>query len=164
VIFVTVGNARQSFRRLLEAVDSLAGEGVWGDEPVFLQTGNDEAFRPRHSEYKSFLHADEFQHLMGEADVIVTHGGCGTILNAFQLGKIPVVMPRRRKYGEHINDHQMQLVAALVEAGRIIPAYEPAELVKSVDEARRYGVSSASVRPSQMINLVAQAIDQLRAR
>jgi UDP-N-acetylglucosamine transferase subunit ALG13 len=164
VIFVTVGNARQGFRRLLEAMDALAGQGAWGDETVFLQTGHNEDFKPRHSDYSSFLQADEFQRRLSEADVIVSHGGCGTIMNAFQLGKIPVVMPRRKKYGEHINDHQMQLVTALAEAGRIVPAYETCGLVKSIDEARRCGVSSASDRPSQMLILVAQAIEQLRAR
>lgn len=164
MIFVTVGNARQGFRRLLEAIDELAGQGVWAGEQVFLQTGNNPDFTPRHSQYKDFLQADEFARRLGEADVIVSHGGCGTLLNAFQLGRVPVVMPRRKKYGEHINDHQLQLVEALASEKRIIPAYEPAELLKCIDDARQCRVSSVPVRPSKMVSLVAQAIEQLRAR
>lgn len=168
MIFVTVGNGTRGFHRLLEVVDSLAGKGMLGDEKVFLQTGNTLDFRPSHCEYKPFLSMDEFQEYMEKADLIITHGGCGTLLTAVRLGKFPVAMPRRKKYGEIVNDHQIQIVQALAAEGRVIPAYEPEDLpgaiVRALEEnARRKAREVRSEeRKSPMLELVERTIEELQ--
>jgi UDP-N-acetylglucosamine transferase subunit ALG13 len=161
VIFVTVGNATQKFQRLLDAVDALAGNGLFGYEQVFVQTGHNPDFKPRHGDHKPFLSIDEFQEWMERADLIICHGGCGTLLHAVRLGKAPVVMPRRKKYSEHVNDHQVQLVQAFTAEGRVIPAYEPENLSAAVAEAGKRGVKPVDRRPSRMVTLVAQAVSAL---
>ena len=70
-------------------------------------------------------------------------------------------MPRRKHYGEHVNDHQMQLVNELASQGRVVPAYEPEDLTDAILEARERNTHSVSPHPPQMINLVAQAITEL---
>lgn len=96
-----------------------------------------------------------------EADVIVSHGGCGTLLECIRLRKTPVVMPRRKKYGEHINDHQIQLVEALAAEGRIVAAYEPSDLPRAIAEARSRKTQPAIPHSSRMLELVEQAIAEL---
>jgi UDP-N-acetylglucosamine transferase subunit ALG13 len=103
---------------------------------------------------------DEFERLMESASLIICHGGC-TQLNAVRLGKIPVVMPRREKYREHVNDHQLQLVRALAAENKIVPAYEPEDLLTSIAEARRLNEHPVAMTASPMISLVAQAIEEL---
>lgn len=162
MIFVTVGNATQGFPRLLEAVDSLAGAGEFAGERVLMQTGNG-GCRPRHCEFRAFLPPEEFDAAMGEADVIVSHGGCGTILNAVRRGKVPVVMPRRRRFGEHVNDHQLQITEALSADGRIVAVHAAADLGPAIAAARRRG-ATGSVPPageSPMIDLVRAAVADL---
>lgn len=161
MIFVTVGNATQGFRRLLDAVDTLCGNGHLRHEQVFIQTGRNPAFKSHHCECKPFLSLDEFQQWMEKADLIICHGGCGTLLHAVRLGKVPVVMPRRKKYGEHVNDHQLQLVEALAVEGRIIPAYEPEDLSQAIVDAVRRNVQRVPPPPSRMIALVTHAIEEL---
>lgn len=160
MVFVTVGNATQGFGRLLEAVDALAAGGFFEAEAVVVQSGNNPDFGSTHCEVVPFISMDEFDRTMEAASLIICHGGC-TQVQAVRLGKVPVVMPRREKYGEHVNDHQVQLVQALAREGKIVPAYEPADLVPAIMQARRLNETPLALASSPMASLVAQAIDEL---
>jgi beta-1,4-N-acetylglucosaminyltransferase len=161
LVFVTVGNATQGFKRLLETVDRLAGEGFFKGEVVLIQSGNNPDFRPFRCKHEPFLSMEEFQARIREADLIISHAGAGTLFHVLQAGKVPVVMPRRKKYGEHVDNHQVELVKALAAEGRMIPAYEPQDLPRAITEARQRNMQPIPLPPSRMIQLVAQAIDEL---
>jgi len=160
MVFVTVGNAKQEFRRLLEAAESQASCGVLRGEHVFIQSGHNPSFRPKYCEHAPFLSGDEFDAWMEKADLIICHGGC-TQLHAIRLGKVPVVMPRLRRYGEHVNDHQVQLVEVLHRERLIIPANEPEDLPLAIAAARLRAGSRPPLAPSSMITLVGRAIEEL---
>ena len=160
MVFVTVGNATQQFRRLLDAVDQFAEEGGFQSEEVFIQAGHNPDFKSSRCEVQQFISMDEFERLMASASLIICHGGC-TQLNAVRLGKIPIVMARREKYLEHVNDHQLQLVRALAAENKIVPAYEPKDLPEAIAEARRLNEHPVAVIPSPMISQVAKAINEL---
>jgi beta-1,4-N-acetylglucosaminyltransferase len=162
MIFVTVGNATQGFHRLLDAVDRLAGEGLWGDEEILIQYGNNPGFRAAHCRLEDFLPMDRFVKLIGKASLVISHAGAGTILHALQAGQVPVIMPRRKQYGEAIDNHQLELVQALASAKRIVPAYEPDDLAQAVVEARGHTRSCSSL-PSRMLGLVGSSIGELIA-
>jgi UDP-N-acetylglucosamine transferase subunit ALG13 len=159
LVFVSVGNATQTFPRLLETVDRLAGEGVFGGESVLLQVGNDRTFRALNCLQEFFLPMERFWQTVHEASLIICHGGAGMLLQVFQCGKTPVVMPRRQQFGEHIDDHQLELVKALAEEGRLIPAFSPADLPEAIARARNCADQAVVLRSSRMISLVAQAIE-----
>jgi UDP-N-acetylglucosamine transferase subunit ALG13 len=138
VIFVTVGNATQPFPRLTTAVDQLVGGGLFESEPVFVQTGSDTAFRSRWCE----------------------HRPCGTLRNVLLARKRPVVMPRRKRYGEHVSDHQMQLARALSAQERIFPAYEADELPGAIAGAS-VAPELPPFSPPPIVGMVAMAVDAL---
>lgn len=163
MVFVTVGNAKQGFSRLLDAVEKMAADGLFGGESVLIQSGHNPQFRPRFCEQRPFIPMDEFDELLSRAAIVICHGGC-TQLTAVRMGKAPVVMPRLKKYGEHVNDHQLQLVRALADEGRIIPAYEPEELAGAIAEARRRNARPAAPPRSPMLALLEQAISEVAAR
>jgi UDP-N-acetylglucosamine transferase subunit ALG13 len=164
LIFVTVGNATQPFDRLLSAIDELAGKGVFEGEHVLIQSGNSPEFEARHCEVRPFISMDEFSDLMEQASLIICHGGCGTQLHAIRLGKIPIVMPRLEKHGEHLNDHQLQLVQALAAERKIVPAYDVNDLAQAIIQARELNKMSLVAQTSPMLGLVAQAIEDLVGR
>ncbi len=163
MIFVTVGNATQGFPRLLEGVDRLAGKGFFHDESVLIQSGNSTGFRAAHCNQVDFLPLDRYIELIERAETVVCHGGAGTLFHAFRAGKVPVVMPRRTKYGEHVDD-QLELVEALAAEGRVIPAYEPENLPCAMTEARRRRTQPVPPPPSRMLELVARAIYEVSNR
>jgi UDP-N-acetylglucosamine transferase subunit ALG13 len=161
LVFVTVGNATQGFLRLLEGVDSLAGRGLFGDDPVIIQRGNNPRFRASHCRQQDFFAPEEFIHMIDQAAVVICHGGEGTLMHLLQMGKVPVVVPRQKKYGEHIDDHQVELTRVLASEGRIIPAYELDGLPAAVNEARQRLLQPTPPVESGMIELVARAIADL---
>lgn len=161
MIFVTVGNATQGFRRLLDAADKAAQSGVFGNEPVFLQTGNNPNFRSSHCQQEAFLQMERFEEMLRTSSLIISHGGAGTLLQVLRAGKVPIVMPRRRRYREHVDDHQVELVKSLAAEGRLIPAYEPEDLPAAIEQARAQKVNTLPASTSQLIDLLAEAISDL---
>lgn len=158
MVFVTIGNATQQFRRLLSAVDALAGAHYFQDEAVLIQCGHT-AFAAQHCEQRPFYSPAEYQMLMDSASLIIAHGGAGSLYHAFRAGKVPVVMPRRRIYGEHLDD-QLSLVEALDREGRIAAAYEADDLRDAIERARRR--SGLVQKPADMMSrLVAESIEEL---
>lgn len=108
MIFITLGSQKFQFNRLLKAVDEQIASGDITDE-VFAQTGASD-YIPHNYEYRDFLSRDEFSDLMDRADIVITHGGTGAIIGAVKKGKKVIAVPRLSEYGEHVDDHQLQLV------------------------------------------------------
>ena len=135
MIFVTVGTHEQQFDRLVRAVDGLVADGAI-TEPVFQQTGYSD-YIPTHCEHSQFVPAQRMQELMSEASVVITHGGPSSFVEAMAAGKVPVVVPRRVEFGEHVNDHQADFVRIVAERiGGIVPVYDVAELPEAISKAR----------------------------
>ena len=119
MIFVTVGTHEQQFNRLLKEVDRLKGEGVIKDD-VFMQTGFSD-YKPQHCQWKSLISYDEMSRYMDEADIVITHGGPATFMSVFANKKTPIVVPRKKQYEEHVNDHQLEFAYKLRERYAYFP-------------------------------------------
>lgn len=132
MIFVTVGTHNQSFDRLVRKADEIAGEI---EEEVVIQRGNS-GYKPRYAKYFDFAPRDEMEKWVERARVVVTHGGAGSIVFALSKNKPVVVVPRRKKYGEHVNDHQLELARALEEEGRVKMVLDVEELKRSIAEVK----------------------------
>ena len=109
MIFITLGSQKFQFNRLLKAIDELVEQGIITDQ-VFAQTGYSD-YLPKNYEYKQFLDREEFAQWEGCADIVITHGGTGAIIGAVKQGKKVIAVPRLARYGEHVDDHQLQLIA-----------------------------------------------------
>ena len=129
--FVSLGNALQPFTRLLEGVSLIATQLP---QPVVIQHGHT-PFRVGACESEPFLGMNEFVEHIHHADLLIMHAGAGSILHAVEAGKVPVVMPRRAAFGEHVNDHQVEFAKALAEAGKVIVANTPDDLAYAAQEA-----------------------------
>lgn len=135
LIFVTVGTHEQQFDRLVRTMDELVGNGCITD-PVFIQTGYS-AYIPRYCEFSKFLSFEEMTNKMQSAEVVITHGGPSSFIEAMASGKIPVVVPRRSIYGEHVNDHQVEFVLQVERRiGGIIPCLDTDRLLDCIANCR----------------------------
>lgn len=105
MIFVTVGTHEQPFDRLVKAIDDLAAAGVLTEE-VIIQTGYS-TYTPRHCASAPFFPYGKMQQLVREARIVITHGGPSSFLMPIKYCKVPIVVPRMRCFGEHVNDHQV---------------------------------------------------------
>ena len=133
MIFVTVGTHEQQFNRLIREIDELKEEGVITSD-VFIQVGFSD-YQPRFCRWERFLSYDEMNNLM---DIIITHGGPATFMNVIANGKKPVVVPRRKKFGEHVNDHQLDFCKRIVQEGYDLV------IIEDIKEIREYLIPSSS--------------------
>jgi UDP-N-acetylglucosamine transferase subunit ALG13 len=121
MIFVTTGTC-EPFDRLLEALD-----GLELDERLVVQHG-ESPVRPWGAECVAFLPFDELVEHLRAARVVVTHAGVGSILAALTHGKRPIVYPRLARYGDAVDDHQLELAERLGAEGLVTVVHEPDEL------------------------------------
>ena len=117
MIFVTVGSQKFQFDRLLKALDGFVFAGSIQDE-IFAQTGYS-TYEPKHYSHRRFLDRVQFGQKMTTSDAVITHGGTGAIIGAVKLGKKVLAVPRRAEHGEHVDDHQIELVRQFAELGLI---------------------------------------------
>ena len=139
MIFVTLGTNDKSFVRLLEAVDRLLQEGRI-QERVVVQSGFTR-YESSRMEVFSSVPAEQFGQLMDEADLIITHGGAGSIMTALKKGKKILGCARLAKYHEHVNDHQTQLLSAFEDMGYLL-------YVKDLDQLGDYIEKAADFTPA----------------
>lgn len=135
MIFVTLGSQKFQFNRLLAAVDKLIVKNVINDE-VFAQTGCSD-YRPENYKYKQFLDRNEFEEWENKCDIMITHGGTGAIIGAVKKGKKVIAVPRLAKYGEHVDDHQLQLLKQFEDMDIIESCYDLNKLEEAVEVARK---------------------------
>ncbi len=129
-ILVTVGT-ELPFDRMIRAIDEWATEAHTGGD-IFAQIGHAD-YRPRSFAFAEFVDSTDFQRLIRQAELIVSHAGMGTILTALQYQKPLLVMPRRAELREHRNDHQLASATRLAELGRIQVAFDEQELVAALE-------------------------------
>lgn len=125
MIFVTVGTNEARFDRLLVAIG-----GLGGSERIVAQHGAS-AVRPARAECVDFLAFDELTELVHEARAVVSHAGVGSILVALSAGKRPIVVPRLKRHGEAVDDHQVALAIRLAAAGLVTVVHEPGRELES---------------------------------
>ena len=118
MILVTLGTQDKSFDRLLKAVDKEIKNGNIKDE-VIVQAG--------YTKYKSdnmkifdYVSEEDFKEYIDKCDLMITHSGVGTILNAMEKNKKIIVIPRLSKYKEHNNDHQIEIAEEFEKEGYVI--------------------------------------------
>ena len=136
MIFVTVGTHEQPFNRLVKAVDELKRDGVI-TEDVIIQTGFS-TYEPKYCHWSKLIPYQQMIKNVEDARIVITHGGPASFVMPLQIGKTPIVVPRQKKYDEHVNDHQVEFARNVAERmGTIIPVEDISDLgkiIKNYDE------------------------------
>lgn len=136
-VALIVGTMTYPFTRLIDRVAAILPPNA---EVVLWQTGaNADA-----SERSTFMSPLELLRANAEADVVICHAGVGSVLDSFDAGHCPIVVPRRAEFGEHVDNHQILLARSLAERGLAIYR-EPEELAP--DDLELAAVSSVRVLP-----------------
>lgn len=130
MIFVTVGTHEQQFNRLVESMDIwAAGHG----EHVIIQTGFS-TYKPEHAEWSALYPYSEMVKKVEEARIVITHGGPSSFIMPLRVGKTPIVVPRKKEFDEHVNDHQVKFCMQVENRMKNIIVVEDIETLDSVIE------------------------------
>ena len=122
LILITLGTQFEPFKRLLDMVENSSI-----DDEIIVQAG--------HTKYKSdkmklfdFISFDQMNALITKSDYIITHGGTGSILTPLKMGKKVIACARLKKYREHVDNHQTEIVSVLREQGYILEVSDTVSL------------------------------------
>ena len=113
LIFVTLGTQDKPFTRLLEALEKEIEKGNIKDE-VIVQAGSTK-YKSKKMQLFDLISQETFSDYMQKADIIITHGGVGSIVTALNFEKKVIAAPRLAQFGEHVNDHQVEFTKSVAE-------------------------------------------------
>ena len=157
MIFVVLGTQDKQFTRLLKAVDKEIEKGTIKGE-VVVQAGQTK-YESSNMKIFDLVSAPEFDRLMDEADIVITHGGAGSILGAIKRGKKVIATPRLAKYKEHHNDHQKQIVGEFAKEGYILELDDMNDLGKMIKEVKKFKPKKFVSNTNNMIKLIENYIE-----
>jgi len=153
VIFLTVGTYPLPFDRLIEAVDILKHKNVIVDE-IFAQIGHSN-YTPKYFTYARMMEKEAFDESLAAASALIGHAGMGTITLALEYMKPLLIMPRLKRYGEHVNDHQLGTARKFEELGHVLSAYKVEELSGKINELKFF-------IPAPRVSQAAQVADRIK--
>lgn len=136
MIFVTLGTNDKQFVRLLDAVEKAIEDKVICDR-VVVQAGFTK-YESKNMEIFDSMDRDKFSSFMNEADLIITHGGVGTIMTALQERKKILAAARLAQYHEHVNDHQTQLLSSFDEQGYLIYMRDLSDITPYIKKVQEF--------------------------
>lgn len=116
MIFITVGTQKQQFTRFFDLITKCKS---LQNEEIVAQMGYTK-YKSSKLESFDFIPLDKMDEYIENAELIIAHGGVGTIFSAIKKGKKVIAIPRLEKYGEHINDHQIEICEELEREGYIL--------------------------------------------
>lgn len=159
MIFVTVGTQDKPFTRIIQAVEKAVIDGKITDE-VIVQAGNTK-YESNVLNVLNYVPFEQFNNFLLKADIIITHGGVGSILNALKLKKKIIAVPRLKRYGEHINDHQLQVIKKMTEQGYILSTEDENEIAAKVKEAANFEVKEYTSNTEKFIQGFKEVLDSI---
>ncbi|MEE1278264.1 MAG: PssE/Cps14G family polysaccharide biosynthesis glycosyltransferase [Acutalibacteraceae bacterium] len=159
MILVTLGTNDKTFIRLIKKIEELKIKGVI-DGDVVVQAGFTK-YESEHMQIFDLIDMDKFNELMSKCDLLITHGGVGTIVSGLQNGKKVIAVPRLAKYGEHVNDHQLQIIENFAESGFILASYEVDMLEETLLKLPQFEPKQYTSNTENMVDLVRKNIEQL---
>lgn len=159
MILVILGTNDKKFTRLLKEMDRLIASGTIKEE-VIVQAGHSSNYQSSFMKIFDLINKDSFDELIQKADLVITHGGVGTILTALKYSKKIIAVPRLKKYKEHVNDHQLQIVDNFKEEGYIIGIHDVSELETAIHELKEFKPRKFKSNKKKMLELVKELIDK----
>lgn len=136
MIFVVLGTQKFQFNRLLAQMDSLIERNLLAED-VFAQTGNS-GYVPRHYPYAPFLDKEPFEEKMAACGLLIAHGGVGTIISGLSKYKPVIVCPRRKAFGEHVDDHQFEIARAFSQRKHALLCDDMDKLSDAIAQSREF--------------------------
>lgn len=159
MILVLLGTQNNSFHRLLEEIEKNIKDGTIREE-VIVQAGYTkfQSHRMRIIDLMSKEQLDKFQ---DEADLIITHGGVGSIISSIEKGKKVIAVPRMHEYGEHVNNHQKEIVKDFNDKGYIIGIEKVEDLKKAIIKLKDFEPKKYQPNNEKMLKIIEEFIDKV---
>ena len=157
MILVTLGTQDKSFKRLLEAIDKQVELGNIKDK-IVVQAGCTK-YESKNMEIFDLIPMEKFDDLIKSCDLLITHGGVGSIITGLKNNKTVIAAARLEKYKEHTNDHQLQIIENFSNDGYILGLDNFDELDKVLEKIKKFKPKKYISNTDKMIKIIEDFID-----
>ena len=147
-----IGTQNNSFKRLLKELDRLKENKIIKEE-IIVQAGYTK-YESKNLEIFDFIDKNKLEEYQDKADLIITHGGVGSIISSIKNGKKVIAVPRLKEYSEHVNNHQKDIVENFSEQGYIIGINNIKELEKAYKDIKNFKPKKYIPNNSKIIKIV----------
>ena len=159
MILITLGTQDKKFYRLLEAVQKQIDNKIIKDR-VVVQAGCSSDFKSKDMEIFDLISMDDFDKLINECEILITHGGVGSIITGLKNNKKVIAAARLEKYGEHTNDHQIQIIDNFSDSGYILKLDDFDKLGELLQNIEKFKPKQYKSNTKKFIKLVKGYIDK----
>ncbi len=157
MILVTLGTQDKSFKRLLDAIQKAINDKVITDR-VVVQAGYTK-YESKDMEIFDLIPMDKFDELIKDCDLLITHGGVGSIIAGLKNDKKVIAAARLQKYGEHTNDHQLQIIKNFSELGYILSLDDFDDLKEVINKSKKFKPKKYKSNTKNVVNLIDDYIE-----
>lgn len=157
MILVLLGTQNNSFHRLLEEIQKNIDNGNI-KEDVIVQKGYTK-FESKDMTLYNQLPIGEIKKLVSKANLIIAHGGVGSIITSIEQRKKVIAVPRLKKYNEHVNDHQIDIIKSFDEMGYIIGIEDVSQLSEALERVKKFEPKEYVRNTGNIIKIVEEFID-----
>lgn len=159
MILVLLGTQNNSFNRLLEEIEKNIKNGTIKEE-VIVQAGYTK-FETDKMKIIDLMSKEQLEKFQDEADLIITHGGVGSIISSIEKGKKVIAVPRMHEYGEHVNNHQKEIVKDFNDKGYIIGIEKVEDLKQAIIKSKEFEPKKYQPNNEKMLKIIEEFIDNI---
>ncbi len=154
MILVTLGTQKEQFTRLLDMIEKSKL-----NEKIVVQLGHTK-YTSTKMELFNFINYDKMNELIDKADIVITHGGTGSILSPLYKGKKVIACARLAKYEEHVDNHQEEIVNLFAEEGYILKLTENDKLDDIIKIAKNFKPKKYQSNTNEFIKSLEKEINE----
>lgn len=158
MILVMLGTQNNSFYRLLEEIEKNIEQEIIKEE-VIVQAGYTK-FESKNMKILDLISKEQLEELQKEARIIITHGGVGSIITSIEKEKKVIAVARSHEYGEHINNHQKEIVQKFSEKGYIIGIEEVPKLKEALLQVEDFKPKKYEPDNKKMLTILEEFINK----
>ena len=159
MILVLLGTQNNSFHRLLQEVENNIKNGTINEE-VIVQAGYTK-YQSHKMRVIDLISKEQLEKFQDEANLIITHGGVGSIITSIKKGKKVIAVPRMHEYGEHVNNHQIDIVKNFNEQGYIIGIEKVEDLGQAIMKSKEFEPKEYKLNNQKMLEIIENFIDKI---
>lgn len=159
MILVLLGTQHNEFVRLIQEVENDINNGII-KEKVIVQAGFTK-YKSDKMEIFDMISKEELDKYISEANLIITHGGVGSIIMALEKNKKVIAVPRLHEFGEHVNNHQRQIIKVFSEKKYLIGIQNVDDLSEAIQKSKDFEPKEYKNNNQKMIKIIEDFIEKV---
>ena len=132
-LFIPLGTQKFPFNRLIDTLNKYVKEGLYLPEEILIQSSVYE-IEPLFL-HKEIIPIEQFNKYLNETPIIITHSGVNSIISCMNLNKKFIVVPRLKEYGEHIDNHQVEIAELMENKYHCLVVKDMSDLYATIQKA-----------------------------